>query len=83
MALAPRFAGGGKEGMRMANIKITMKDGTIKDFPDRGRPGGSYCNSLRYEGVFAIVKDVWGAETAVPAADIAEIKKDSDDRGRW
>lgn len=58
----------------MASIYIKMKDGTTKSFSHEGRAGGSYTKSIRYEGAFAIVKDEWDNETAIPANDIAEIE---------
>lgn len=57
----------------MASIFIKMKDGTTKSFPHEGRAGGSYTKSIRYEGAFAIVKDEWDCETAIPVNDIEEI----------
>ena len=33
----------------MSSITVKMKDGTIKEFPETSRPGGSYCTSMRYE----------------------------------
>lgn len=56
------------------NITITMKDGTVRDFPHQGRPGGSYSKRIHYEGAFAIVEDEYGCTTAIPAADILEVK---------
>lgn len=58
----------------MASIFITMKDGTKKDFRHEGRPGGSWTKTIRYEGAFVIVKDEYGNETAIPAADVAEVQ---------
>lgn len=66
----------------MANIKIKMKDGSLKDFPHVGRSGGSYTKSIRYEGAFAVVTDEWGNETAIPVADIAEVTT-TPDRYGW
>lgn len=60
----------------MASITIFMKDGSKKEFPYMGRAGGSYTNTVRYEGGFAIVKDEYNNETAVPSQDIAEVKVD-------
>lgn len=57
----------------MASITVRMKDGTIRDFPHEGRPGGSYTKRLTYEGAFAVIQDEWQTRTAIPAADIAEI----------
>ena len=55
------------------NITVQMKDGSIKRFPHVGRPGGSYTKTVKYEGAFAIITDEHGGQTAIPAADIAEI----------
>lgn len=55
-------------------IEVIFKDGSRKNFPDEQRPGGSYSNSVRYEGNFAIVKDVWDREFAYPAEDIKAIE---------
>jgi hypothetical protein len=65
----------------MAHIVITLKDGTVKDFPNQSRPGGSWTNSVRYEGAFVIVKDVWGKETAYPAADVKQVENTPEVRG--
>ena len=60
----------------MANITITMKDSTVRRFLHEGRAGGSYTKTIRYEGAFVIVTDEWGTETAIPAADVAEVRVD-------
>ncbi len=57
----------------MANITVDMKDGTVRKFLHRGRAGGSYTKSLRYESAFAVIVDEWHKETAIPIADIAQI----------
>lgn len=51
-----------------------MKDGTVREFKECGRAGGSWTQSIKYEGAFAIVVDEWGNQTAIPASDIEEIK---------
>ena len=51
-----------------------MKDGTVKDFPHTGRPGGSYTKTIKYERWFAIVTDEYDRQTAIPSADIAEVQ---------
>jgi len=56
----------------MANIRVEMKDGTVQEFKHKGRSGGSYTVERRYEGAFFVVKDEWGKETAIPAADIKQ-----------
>jgi hypothetical protein len=58
----------------MANIVIKMKNGETKNFPHEGRPGGSYTKTVRYEGMFVIVKDEWGKETAIPASEIEQVE---------
>jgi len=64
----------------MAEIIVLMKDGEKKIFPEESRPGGSYVNLVKYEGCFAIIQDVWGNKTVIPAADIKEIQISSDRR---
>lgn len=66
----------------MANIKITMKNGKVFDFIDKGRSGGSWSTKIRYEGAFAIVTDEWEAQTAIPAEDIAKIEVEAP-RSAW
>ncbi len=57
------------------NILVKMRDGHGEDkyFPHKGRPGGSYSKSVRYEGAFVIIKDEWGKETAIPADIVKEV----------
>ena len=38
----------------MANIRVKMKNGEVKEFLHKPRAGGSYTKTLRYEGVFAL-----------------------------
>jgi hypothetical protein len=66
----------------VADISIKMKDGTIKSFPDKGRPGGSYSNKVRYEGAFVIVTDCYYKEYAYPASDVVEVIS-ATSRGSW
>jgi hypothetical protein len=61
----------------MANITIKMKDGTVREFLHRGRAGGSYTKTLRYEGGMVVVEDEWGDRTAIPVADVAEVVEES------
>lgn len=56
----------------MAHILVKMKDGSVKEFKDTPRSGGSYTKTVKYEGAFLIVTDEWYQQTAIPAADIAE-----------
>jgi len=57
----------------MSNITIKLRDGTMREFKEAGRPGGSYANSVSYEIGFVVVTDEWGARTAIPSGDIAEV----------
>ena len=59
-----------------------MKDGSVQDFPETSRSGGSYCTSLRYEEGFAVIQDAYGRETSIPSADIAKIIKEPT-MGSW
>ena len=62
----------------MTSISVRMKDGTVREFPHRGRAGGSYTKRVRYEAAFVVVIDEYGQETAFPAADVAEVKTAED-----
>lgn len=56
------------------NYQIILKDGTIKEFLHKGRPGGSYTKSLRYEPGFVVITDEYYKETSIPSESISEIK---------
>ena len=66
----------------MNKVTVNFKKGEPRIFK-QSRSGGSYSNSVRYEGVFVIVTDVWGTECAFPAADVAEVNFSPESRGRW
>lgn len=66
----------------MAEITVVFRDGTTKEFPDTGRVGGSYTNSVRYEGNFVIVKDAYDATTAYPMDIVKEVNT-RPSRGGW
>jgi hypothetical protein len=57
----------------MSSITIKLKDGTVREFPHTGRPGGSATKTLKLENGFATVTNEWDERTSIPAADIAEI----------
>lgn len=67
----------------MDSIKITMKDGTVKNFEPAYRSGGSYSKKLTYEGVFVVIEDEYGNITAIPATDIQLIEAKSGSRRSW
>lgn len=52
-----------------------MKDGRTLEFPHKDRPGGSYTKHIKYEGGMAIIEDEWYKKTAIPVADIEEVKE--------
>lgn len=56
------------------NIKITMKDGVVRNFPHEGRPGGSYTKTIDYVPGFIVIKDEWGKEIVIPSDQIKEIE---------
>ncbi len=56
------------------NVKVKLKDGTIREFKHRGRPGGSYTVNVKYEGGFVIVTDEWDKQTAFPSEIVAEVE---------
>jgi hypothetical protein len=57
----------------MPHITITFKDGSVKEFEEKYRAGGSWTNSVEYKGAFAVIVDEWGNKTAFPSSDIKEI----------
>lgn len=59
----------------MSSITVIMKDGTKKEFPHEGRPGGSYTKRLRYEPGFVVVTDEYYKQTAIPTDLIQEVKE--------
>lgn len=64
-------------------ITVKLKTGAVRQFPHEVRTGGSYSETVSYEGAFVIVKDVWGKQTAFPASDVEEVVNDPEYRGRW
>lgn len=62
-------------------IYLTMKDGTRRTFEDHGAAGGSYCQSMRAEIGFVVIKDAYGKCTWIPSDEIAEIEQAS--TRRW
>lgn len=61
----------------MSDVTVFFTNGKSETFVDNGRSGGSYCNSVRYEGEFAVIKDPYGKETAFPASRIEKIVHES------
>jgi len=57
----------------MASVKVKFRDGTVRDFRHRGRAGGSYTVTVRYEDGFVVVIDEWGRRTAFPGDIVAEV----------
>lgn len=57
----------------MSNIIVKLKDGTERKFMHKGRAGGSYTKSLRYEPGFVVVKDEYSKETAFPTELVKEV----------
>jgi len=66
----------------MPSITVTMKDGEVKRFEERGRSGGSYAMGLRYEQGFVVIVDEWGKEISIPTEDIKQIEKEAP-RSSW
>ena len=66
----------------MANIKITLKDGTVREFKHEGRAGGSYTKTLKLEDGFVIVEDEWDKVVAFPAETVALVEQEPH-QGRW
>jgi hypothetical protein len=59
----------------LSDIKIEMKDGTIREFKHEGRSGGSYTKHIKYEPGFIVIIDEWDHRISIPTADIKEISE--------
>ncbi len=67
----------------MTDVNVKMKDGRTLLFEDKGAPGGSYCNEVKHDGAFAVIKDPYGKRTAIPAADIEELVHEASARSHF
>lgn len=56
------------------DIEITFKDGTVRNYKDERRPGGSYRQTIKSIPGFIVIKDVWGNVTHIADDTIKEIK---------
>lgn len=61
----------------MERITVFMKDGTRREFVERGRPGGSHTLRLKYEPGFAVIIDEYYNTVSIPVDDIKEIKTEA------
>lgn len=64
----------------MASLTIKYRDGRKERREDRGAPGGSYCQSVRYEEGVAIIKSAYGSEDHIPLDLIEKISVDAERR---
>jgi hypothetical protein len=58
----------------MNRIRIKFKDNREDRIFKDSRGGGSFHNTVSYEGAFVIVRDVWDSEYAFPATDVKEVQ---------
>lgn len=61
----------------MADITIRFRDGTSRQYRHKGRPGGSYTKTIRYEPGFVVITDEYDQDTAIPSDLIAEVQVDN------
>lgn len=61
----------------MATIVVHFRDGTKREFVEKGRAGGSYCVSAAFKEGWLVVRDEWGHETAYPSDLVARVEKES------
>lgn len=65
----------------MADVTVFFRDGSQQVFQDRGAPGGSYSNQVRYiEGVVEI-ENPYGRKTAFPLDLVLRVETASERRG--
>lgn len=65
----------------MPEIKVFTKDGKTKVFQESNYD--RYVNSIRYEGVFAVITDSYGKQTSIPAENIDCIEVESTRPRSW
>jgi len=58
-------------------LHIEMKDGTLRKFPTNGDSYSPYSLTVKYEGAFVVIHEMT-QRTAIPAADIREVREFSD-----
>lgn len=54
-------------------IRVTMRDGEVKDYADARLSPGGYKVRVRHEAGWVIIQDAWGEVFHLPAADVAMI----------
>lgn len=59
-------------------IIIKFKNGESREFKHKPRPGGSYTNTVKYEGNFVIIVDEWENTEAFPCDTVESVKTYSD-----
>lgn len=57
----------------MAYIKITFKDGAVKEFNQQGCSGGSWTNTVEYQPGWVVVTDLYKAKYAYPIDIVQEV----------
>ena len=62
-------------------ITVKFRDGTVKRFEDRGRPGGSYSNSIATPPGFVIITDCYGSQTIYPSDLVSSVETEG--RRSW
>ena len=57
----------------MPSYKVRMRDGTVKEFPHKGRAGGSWTKTIKYEPGFVVITNEYHQRTSIPTDLIEEI----------
>jgi hypothetical protein len=65
----------------MEEITITMRDGEILRFKEKGRSGGSYTIRAKYVDGWLVITDEWEHETAYPSDRVSKVE--CRERTRW
>lgn len=58
----------------MSHVRVVYIDGTVEDFPETSRPGGSWHTTYRLEGGFCVIEDAYGSATAIPSHLIKKVE---------
>jgi hypothetical protein len=55
-------------------VHVEMKDGKLRKFPTNSDPYAADYVSVKYEGAFVVIHEA-SQRTAIPAADVREVKE--------
>lgn len=58
----------------MRQIDVHMRDGSVREFKHKGRPGGSYTVDVKYKDGMVVIEDEYHNTIAIPMDLVSEVK---------